>query len=71
VTPPAAEIIDVTPDPRTGAVTQVTIAFTEPVTGFELADLRLSRDGAANLCPEPLPFPPSTTSPGRSVTWPG
>ncbi|HZN66573.1 MAG TPA: Ig-like domain-containing protein, partial [Tepidisphaeraceae bacterium] len=48
-TAPTADIIDVTPDPRNTAVGTVTIAFSEPVVGFDLADLRLTRDGGGNL----------------------
>ena len=43
--PLAADIVDVTPDPRTTAVDAVTITFNRPVTGFDLADLRLTRSG--------------------------
>jgi hypothetical protein len=45
--PPTADVVDVTPDPRTAAVTSVVIAFSEPVTGFDLADLRLTRNGSS------------------------
>ena len=48
-TAPTADIIDVTPDPRDGAVGSIQIVFSEPVTGFNLADLTLTRDGGANL----------------------
>jgi subtilisin family serine protease len=47
-TPPLqADIVDVAPDPRTTAVDSITITFTRPVTGFDLADLRLLRSGRA------------------------
>jgi len=42
-----ADIIDVTPDPRTTAVDAIGIRFDRPVTGFDLADLSLTRNGAA------------------------
>jgi len=45
--PLAADIVDVTPDPRTTAVDAITITFNRPVTGFDLADLRLLRSGRA------------------------
>ena len=48
-TPPTADIIDVTPDPRNVPVGAITIVFSEPVTGFDLADLTLTRDGGPNL----------------------
>ena len=47
--PPTAAIAEVVPDPRTGAVDQIEIDFSEPVYGFDLADLALSRDGGGNL----------------------
>ena len=48
-TPPNVDITDVAPDPRTTAVDAVTIVFNEAVTGFDLADLELRRDGGENL----------------------
>lgn len=44
---PTADIVNVTPDPRAAAVETITISFSERVTGFDLADLRLTRGGAA------------------------
>ena len=44
-TPPLADVVDVSPDPRASPVDAVTVRFSEPVTGFDLADLRLTRDG--------------------------
>ncbi|MFM9024864.1 MAG: DVUA0089 family protein [Planctomycetaceae bacterium] len=47
-TPPlTADVVDVTPDPRTTAVDSITIAFNRAVTGFDLADLRLVRSGSS------------------------
>src|SRR5207244_1247622 len=46
---PTATVTAVTPDPRNTAVNTVTIVFSEPVSGFDLADLRLTRNGGANL----------------------
>jgi Ca2+-binding RTX toxin-like protein len=37
--------VDVTPELRSTSVGILTIDFTEPVTGFNLSDLRLTRDG--------------------------
>jgi len=49
LTAPTADIIDVTPDPRNSGVGSITIVFTEAVSGFNLADLSLTRSGGANL----------------------
>jgi hypothetical protein len=43
---PTASIAAVSPDPRTTPVTSITISFSESVTGFGLADLAFTRDGA-------------------------
>jgi autotransporter-associated beta strand protein len=47
--PPTADILDVAPDPRAAPINQVTFVFSEEVTGFDLADLQLTRDGGPNL----------------------
>ncbi len=59
-----ADIADVSPDPRNSAVAEADIVFNQPVTGFDVGDLALTREGGANLLTggEPL-----TTSDG--VTW--
>jgi subtilisin family serine protease len=44
---PLADVVDVTPDPRTTAVAAVVVQFDRAVTGFDLADVTLTRDGAA------------------------
>lgn len=49
VSPPTADIVDVSPDPRNSGVDSVTIAFSKPIIGFDLSDLTLSRNGSANL----------------------
>ncbi|MGE5610758.1 MAG: hypothetical protein ACM359_16020, partial [Bacillota bacterium] len=36
-------------DPRNGSIDTISIEFNEAVTGFDLSDLRLSRDGGENL----------------------
>ena len=46
---PTVSITAVSPDPRTTAVTSITIVFSEPVTGFDLSDLSLTRDSGGNL----------------------
>ncbi len=43
----AAAITAVAPDPRNTAVAQVTITFSQAVTGFDLGDLTLTRGGNA------------------------
>jgi hypothetical protein len=48
-TAPTADIVDVQPDPRDTEVSQVTIVFSEPVVGLDLADLSLTRNGGGNL----------------------
>lgn len=44
-----AAITPVTPNPRTEPVSVVTIVFSEAVSGFDLSDLSLTRDGGENL----------------------
>jgi hypothetical protein len=48
-TPPMASLVAVSPDPRNAVVDTMTITFSEPVTGLDLADLTLTRDGGENL----------------------
>jgi hypothetical protein len=45
-TAPTADIVDVTPDPRSTAVGNVTIQFSELVTGVTINDFQLTRNGA-------------------------
>ena len=61
---PLADVANVTPDPRAEQVDDVRIAFTEPVTGLDVGDLSLTRDGSANL----LTGAESLTS-ADGVTW--
>lgn len=49
IVPPSADVEDVAPDPRTTSVAEIIIAFDEPVTGFAVDDLTLTRDGSSNL----------------------
>ncbi len=44
-TPPTPDIVDVTPDPRTTNAGVVSIAFDESVTGVDITDFSLTRDG--------------------------
>jgi len=48
-TPPEADVLDLVPDPRNAAVDEILIAFNEAVSGLDLADLSLTRDGGPNL----------------------
>jgi hypothetical protein len=48
-TAPSVQIETITPDPRNTAVALLTMRFSEPMQGLDLADLHLSRDGGANL----------------------
>ncbi len=41
---PIADIVDITPDPRTFAVDVVEVEFSEPVSGVDLGDFTLSRN---------------------------
>jgi hypothetical protein len=49
VTPPAATIVPVSPNPRSNPVSVIDIDFNEPVNGFGLSDLILTLNGGANL----------------------
>ena len=64
-TPPVADILDVTPDPRTTPVGEVTIQFSEPVTGFTVANLTLIQFGVGPLDLSALPL---TTTDQRTFT---
>jgi hypothetical protein len=48
-TAPTVVVAPVTPDPRTTGVSAVLFTFNEAVSGFDVADLSLKRDGGANL----------------------
>ena len=60
---PTVDIADVSPDPRNAAVASIDIVFSEAVTGLDIADLSLTRDGGANL----LTAEPVSSADG--VTW--
>jgi subtilisin family serine protease len=42
----SADIVDVTPDPRTTAVSSIVVSFNRAVSGFDVADLTLTRNGS-------------------------
>ncbi|MSR26046.1 MAG: hypothetical protein EXS06_03360 [Planctomycetaceae bacterium] len=44
---PTADVIDVSPDPRTTSVSAVVVQFSRTVSGFDVADLQLTLDGVA------------------------
>jgi hypothetical protein len=43
------DVVDVTPDPRPSGIDTATINFSEAVTGLDISDLTLARNGGANL----------------------
>lgn len=45
LSPPTVQIAEVTPDPRSTHVGEVAIEFSEAVTGVDIGDFRLTRDG--------------------------
>jgi hypothetical protein len=63
-TPPTVSITGVNPNPRTTAVASITIQFSEPVNGFDLQHLSLSRNGGASLLPAA-----ATLSTADNTTW--
>lgn len=65
---PTVSISSVTPLLRGTPVNSLTITFSEPVTGFSLANLTLSRDGGANLL---TPSQTLTTSDNVTFTLAG
>jgi hypothetical protein len=64
VLPPlSVDIVDVSPDPRFQAVESIVIGFNRPMTGFDITDLVLTRDG------EVVPLDAATLAPVDDVTW--
>ena len=61
---PTVDIVDVTPDPRHTSVSQITITFSEAVTGFDLADLQFTRGGS----PVSLDLG-QTLATSNNITW--
>ncbi len=64
-TPPTADVVNVTPDPRTTAVSSITINFSEAVKGVDRSDLTLSRSGTGIA----LTTAQSLTSSNGGRTW--
>jgi hypothetical protein len=63
--PPTASIVPVAHDPRTTAVDTITIEFSEAITGLDLGDLSLTRNGGTNL----LLGSGATLTTSDNVTW--
>ena len=62
-TSPTSDVVDVSPDPRSTAVTSIDVTFSEPVTGVDLADFALTRDGGA------ISLSGATITQLNSTTW--
>ena len=62
---PTVDVGDVSPDPRTAQLSTITIRFSEAVTGLNMSDLVLTRNGGANL----LTSGQTVTSSDSGVTW--
>ena len=60
---PTADVVDVSPDPRTTSVGAVLVVFDRAVTGFDASDLSLVRDGAA------VPLAEVTVTTTDNVRW--
>jgi len=64
-TAPTATITAIAPDPRGTPVESITVVFSEPVTGLDVSDLSLTRDGSANL----LTAANTVGSTDGGITW--
>ena len=62
---PTVAISGIVPTDRTLPLAQATISFSEPIAGFDLSDLRLTRNGGSNL----LPGGATLTSADGGSTW--
>jgi hypothetical protein len=60
---PTVTFDPVTPDPRNSSVSTIPITFSEPVTGFEIADLSLTQNGV------PVPLTGATLSTRNNTNW--
>jgi hypothetical protein len=61
--PPSATIVQVGTEPQPDPVSSVTIEFSQPITGFELNDLVLTRDGAS------VSLTGATLASNDNMTW--
>jgi Domain of unknown function (DUF4347)/RTX calcium-binding nonapeptide repeat (4 copies) len=62
-TAPTVNIIDVTPKTRSARVDAIAIQFAEAVSGFDISDLSLSRNG------ENVPLKGANLTTGDGITW--
>ena len=62
----SALVVDVTPDPRAGAVEEILILFTRQVSGFDLTDLSLSRTTNSTV---DVPLAAATLTTSDNVAW--
>jgi len=65
---PTVDILDVTPDMRQISVGLVTFEFSEPVTGFDVGDVIVRRDGDPIFAPHLQLVPLSTTRYGVDLS---
>lgn len=64
---PVAQIVPVTPDPRAGAVTTVTLQFSENVAGVQLSDFTMSYDDNTGIGPQTVSLASATLTPVSPV----
>ncbi|MGE5607793.1 MAG: CotH kinase family protein, partial [Bacillota bacterium] len=64
VTLPTASVVPGTPDPKTGVIDTATITFSEPIAGFDMADIQLLRGSD----PVSLGAAPTLTT-TDNITW--
>jgi hypothetical protein len=62
-TPPTLDIIDVSPKTRSNRVDAITLRFAEAVSGFDVGDLQLTRNGEA------VPLKNASLSTEDGITW--
>ncbi|MBI4785155.1 MAG: DUF4347 domain-containing protein [Oscillatoriophycideae cyanobacterium NC_groundwater_1537_Pr4_S-0.65um_50_18] len=62
-TAPSVDIVDVAPDPRRDKVDSATLRFSEAVSGFNLSDLRLTRDDVN------IPLSKATLTSTDGINW--
>jgi hypothetical protein len=62
---PAADVVDVSPDPRTSGVASINVVFNEAVAGLDAGDFDLTRNGGADL----LTGSESVSSNDGGITW--
>ncbi len=67
---PVAQIVPVTPDPRAGAVTTVTLQFSENVAGVQLSDFSMTYDDNTGIGPQAVSLASATIAPVSPVSTP-